>query len=191
MKNKQEVSLNLIANLCAALFSMLVTLLCGFVAFLAAEQVWLVGLGLLLGSALSTALFWTRRRVAAVSAVAASAVAALTLALIPVVNDSSRDAVKAEAEQMLGSIKGQVRVVYARQGSSGNIRTLTGPREAGGCGVLPAELEGKYFRIRDQVVLTETGAILYADPTPLAKDKGICTVTFNWSGGDGVFTWDP
>jgi hypothetical protein len=102
-----------------------------------------------------------------------------------------RDPVRAEAEQMLGSVKGQVRFVYAKYGETSNIRTLTGPREAGGCEILPSELQGKYYRVRDQVTLTETGAVLYADPMPPVKDKGICTITFNWSGGDGRFTWDP
>jgi len=102
-----------------------------------------------------------------------------------------RHPARAEAEQMLGSVKGQVRVVAAKNGDASNIRTLTGPREAGGCEILPSELQGKYYRVRDQVTLTETGAVLYADPMPPAKDKGICTITFNWNGGDGRFTWDP
>lgn len=191
MKNKQAVVLDLIANLGAALFATCVTLLCGFIAILAAKEIWLVGLGLALGTALSTALFWTRRRVAAVSAVAASAVAALTLVLLPVVNDSSRDAVKAEAEQVLGSVKNHVRVVYAKQGHAGSIRTLTGPREAGGCDVSPAELEAKYFRVRDEVVHTETAAMLFAEPMPGYEHKGTCTYTFAWEGGQGEFVWSP
>lgn len=179
--------LELTAKVGVALLS---ALICAFGAWLGLtsnEGDWWGFLGLPAAAALSVALFWSRRWVA----VAPAVLMALTLAVIPLVNTSSRDPIRAEAEQMLGSIKGQVRVAVGKQGHARDLRTLTGPVGAGGCGVSTAELQGRFFRVRDQVIVTETGAILYADPMPGHEDRGTCTVTFNWSGGDGVFTWSP
>lgn len=116
---------------------------------------------------------------------------AIVVSLVPFMVSGTRDAKRAEAEQVLGSVKGQVRVAYKERRGHQGLRTLTGSLDDGGCGFSPAELQGKYFRVRDEIVVTETGATLFADPMPGYEKEGNCTVVFNWHGGDGVFTWDP
>lgn len=94
-------------------------------------------------------------------------------------------------EQMLVEASGAARIAYANAGTHKGIRTLTGPPEQGGCGVAPSELQGRYFRIRDEVVVTATGASLVAEPLPGNERWGKCTYTFAWEGGQGEFVWSP
>lgn len=130
------------------------------------------------------------RRQAAGALFLGPAMALIILMIVPVLTQKPdyTDHFRAEAEQMLASLKGQARVAHATERSN-SIRTLTGPPEQGGCGVAPSELQGRYFRIRDEVVVTATGATLVAEPLPGNEKWGKCTYTFSWEGGDGVFTW--
>lgn len=181
------MALELIASLGAAALTVFTVLVVFAVGLSFPGATWEPFVGCLVAASLCTALFWSRRWVVITAVLAAAAF----LASIPLVTTGSRDATRAEAEQMLGSLKGQTRLAYAKLDGHDNIRTLTGPVGQGGCGAVPGDLQGRYFRVRDEVTVTETGFTLFADPMPGYEHKGTCTVTANWGGGDGVFIWDP
>lgn len=111
----------------------------------------------------------------------------LALAAIPLITSNTRDARRAEGEQMLGSMKGQVRVAYAKLGAA-SMTTLTGAIGTGGCGVSATELTGKYFSVDN--VVTPVGTTGFTLSTNTTSD-GECTLTTNWGGGDGTFSWNP
>lgn len=187
MRNTKTVALELIASLGAAALTVF-TVLVGFAVGMSfPESNWIPVVGCLLPASLCIAVFWSRRWVVITAALAA----ATFLFSIPLVTTGGRDAIRAEAEQMLGSMKGQTRLAYAKLDGHDNIRTLTGPVGQGGCGIEPDELQGKYFRVRDEVTVAEIGFTLFADPISASEHKGSCAITVNWAGGDGVFTWTP
>lgn len=142
-------------------------------------------IGSLAGIILAAGLFRRRRWLALVVSVT-TMLTCLSVNLM--FTPGTRDARRAEGEQILGSMKGRVRVAYAKLDSHNDIRTLTGPIGQGGCGVPPEELKGKYFRVRDQVTITEQGRVLVAEPVQ-AESDGVCTLTFALTGGDGKFVW--
>lgn len=113
------------------------------------------------------------------------------VALWPAITSGTRDAERAEGEQMLGSAKGQVRAAYASTKDLGQIRTLTGEVGQGGCGLKPLELKGKYFHLRDEVVVTPEGATITCLPNVGQEQHGFCTLPFTWRGGEGTPQWTP
>lgn len=114
----------------------------------------------------------------------------LALAAIPLITSNTRDARRAEGEQILGSMKGQVRVAYAKLGSSTGITKLTGAIGTGGCGVVNSERTGKYFTVPDAVTTATANFTMTATANGTSTD-GTCTLTCNWGGGDGTFSWNP
>lgn len=87
---------------------------------------------------------------------------------------------------MMGSLKGQVRVAYARDRVLP--RKLTGLASEGGAAVDPIELQGKYFRVLDEVYDLGNGkAALKA--VPQTSDEQWGWVVFDLNGGDGKFGW--
>ena len=115
----------------------------------------------------------------------------LALAAIPLITNNARDARRAEGEQMMGSMKSQVRTTYARTGNSGNITQLSGPvfPTGTGCNVTPTELNGKYFTMQDGVLTTALDFTLTTDANNGTDGTG--TLVATWSGGDGNFSWPP
>lgn len=109
----------------------------------------------------------------------------LFLVGVPLCTSNTRDARGAEGEQMLGSMKGYVRLAFAR--SEGRAPTrLTGAMGQGGCGVQPAELQGKYFMVLDHV--SHRGpeqAAVFA--LPKWRKTSVVTHEFRWDSGDGTF----
>jgi len=138
-----------------------------------------------------------RRRAAVVGFIAGVTTSIIIIGLlalfaIPMSRPSKergRDARRAEAEQMLGSMKSQVRATYARTGDTSGIQTLTGavPPTGNGCNVAEAELEGKYFTILDKVEVTDEDFTITA--VSVNGKDGKCKLTSTWSGGSGTFTW--
>lgn len=92
-----------------------------------------------------------------------------------------------EGEQMLGSMRGQVRVAYAKMGEApkklvGRIGT-----EEYGSGVAKTELEGKYYKIRDAVYGKDGqwwGALV---AEPVEQGDNWILMFFNYAGGDAEF----
>lgn len=116
----------------------------------------------------------------------------LALAAIPLITANTRDARRAEGEQMCGSLKNQARVAFAK---AGTVTTLTGAIDAGGSNVDSAELVGKYFEAQDGVgggATAVSGRTIVVDPNTAAggvSSDGSGTLTFTMSGGDGTFAW--
>lgn len=186
VRRGDRVLLWLLESLGVALASAAIAAVGGIGMMFFFKELLAVVLGFLWGTGLAATFFWSRRWV-----VMTAALAAALLISIPLFTPGHRESPSAEAEQMLGSMKGRTRVAYAKLGTAANIRTLTGPVGQGGCGVAPGELQGKYFRVRDEVIVTETSFTLFADPIPGHERMGTCTLTFKRGGGDGVFTWTP
>lgn len=87
---------------------------------------------------------------------------------------------------MLGSIKNQWRVAHAKTREYPT--RLTGSHEDGGCKVDPAELEGKYYRVEDEVTVLPDGRVQIR-AVPTTTDKEWVVLTFYPSGGDGEYEW--
>lgn len=144
--------------------------------------------GSLAGIVLAVVLFHKRRWVA----MPAGFLAMILLFSLMVITPSTRDARRAEGEQLLGNARNQVRVAYAKTKGDKNIRTLTGPVGGGGCGIAPAELSGKYYRVLDEVIVSDAGVTLRVEPMPGYERDGSCSGTFAWGGGDAALVWkDP
>lgn len=184
----------------------LVTRLTGFVTQLAAGTISffvVLAVGVLVGTEWSSRAIPVVAMIAAVSLLCAAfrrqatsvlIVGSLGMGLLLLAIEApspTRDARRAQGEQLLLVAMNQARVAYSKPDGRSGIRTLTGPSGQGGCGVQPEELQGKYFRVRDGITVTETGATLVAEPMQGHEAEGVCTLTFNWQDGDGVFTWVP
>jgi prepilin-type N-terminal cleavage/methylation domain-containing protein len=90
----------------------------------------------------------------------------LALAAIPLITANTRDARRSEGEQMLGSMKNQVKVAYAKLGATGMPGQLSGniTDPTPGCNVTVAQLSGKYFDITDTFVWAAPTATITAMP---------------------------
>lgn len=104
--------------------------------------------------------------------------------------DKNKDVSEArlKAETMLGSLKNQARVAYAKVGVAP--KTLTGDIEAGGCKVSPDELKREHYQVRD---------VMYKKPDmersalvcePLAgAEYGYGALYFNYADGESDYEW--
>ena len=107
----------------------------------------------------------------------------LALAAIPLITSNARDARRAEGEQMMGSMRGQARVAFAKLGAAP--ATLNPASN-----VKAEELAGKYFNITNTIASAGSGATATGTITAVSKGSdGTGAITFTWSGGDGTFSW--
>jgi len=88
---------------------------------------------------------------------------------------------RSEGEQMLGSMKGQARVSFAKTGVA--------PATLTAAGVAATEREGKYFNVRDKVAADRQSGRLMCEPVASDSEDGFCVLKFNWGGGDSTYTW--
>ncbi len=88
---------------------------------------------------------------------------------------------RAEGEQMLGSLKGQARVSFAKTGAA--------PATLTAAGVAAGERQGKYFKVRDKVASQRESGKLMCEPVAADSEDGYCVLKFKWAGGEGTFTW--
>lgn len=86
-----------------------------------------------------------------------------------------------EGEQMIGSLKGQARVSYAKTGAA--------PATLTAAGVAANERQGKYFKVRDKVVSDRQTGKIMCEPVAPDSEDGFCVGTFKWTGGDATFMW--
>lgn len=115
----------------------------------------------------------------------------LALAAIPLITSNTRDARRSEGEQMLGSMKGQARVAFAKLGYGPTQLTGAIDSTVKGCGVDASELTGQYFRVTDSLVAgagAVSGNATIETTSPSTAD-GQCHHTFDWKGGSGSFSW--
>jgi len=110
----------------------------------------------------------------------------LALAAIPLITSNTRDARRSEGEQMMGSMKGQARVAFAKNGAAPT--TLVGPIDTGGSGVSAGELTGQYYTVTDAVA-AGTGFDASISATANNGTDGTGTHNFDWAGGNGDFVW--
>lgn len=103
------------------------------------------------------------------------------LAAIPLVTANTRDARRSEGEQMLGSMKNRVKVAFVKLNAVPP--RLVGDIGAGGCGAHSAELEGKYFDVRDSIEGDAQRAVLRCDPGRQGnRSDGTGELTFSVAG---------
>lgn len=105
----------------------------------------------------------------------------LALAAIPLITSNTRDARRSEGEQMMGSMKSQARVAYSKTGAAPATLTV--------CGVAAAERTGKYYTVADAIAAGQGGYAARVTANPVTASDGVGNLDFNWSGGDGAFTW--
>jgi prepilin-type N-terminal cleavage/methylation domain-containing protein len=105
----------------------------------------------------------------------------LALAAIPLITANTRDARRSEGEQMLGSMKNQVKVAYAKLGTAVPATLVGSLSDGTGCNVTTAQLTGKYFTIPDSTGFASPVSTMTC--TPLAGNA-------NDGTGTGVFNMD-
>lgn len=183
--NRRSLFYGALKHLGAGLLAMVLVPAVGIGGFWLSESPYVLFLGWF--ATFGGLLFLLRRQAVAVLTFG---LAGLAIAMIPLFTTTKSPKLHAEGEQLLGSMIERVRAAQTRSGDPSKIRKLTGSLEEGGCGVNPDELQGKFFRVVDEVSVTQTGATLRAEALPANKEWGTCTYTFAWEGGNGEFTWN-
>lgn len=107
----------------------------------------------------------------------------LALAAIPLITSNTRDARRAEGEQLLGSARDFCRVEYSK--------TSTVPANLNGAGA--GAFTGKYYAI-DQSAAPGSGtgsynASLQAAPVATGSTDGTGTMYFIWASGNSSISW--
>lgn len=106
----------------------------------------------------------------------------LALAAIPLITSNTRDARRAEGEQLLGSQRDWARVEYSRTGNDTGIVAKHG-------GLIASQWTGKYFTAQALVVGASPKATVKYNGT--ATSDGTGEMTFAWQSGLGAITWNP
>lgn len=111
----------------------------------------------------------------------------LALAAIPLVTSNTRDARRAEGEQMMGTARNQARVAYSRTGRP--VMTLTGDAQMGGAGVSAHDLIGRYYTVNDAIrSLGSDQAELSCVPNQ--STDGVGRTRFSWNQGGYDIRWE-
>ena len=104
----------------------------------------------------------------------------LALAAIPLITSNTRDARRAEGEQLMGSQRDWARVEYSRTGGVGTIAADHGA-------LIATQWTGKYFTAN----AINTGAPSVGVGANGSTSDGTGTMTFAWESGLGAITWNP
>lgn len=105
----------------------------------------------------------------------------LALAAIPLITQNTRDARRAEGEELLGSIRNQVRAAYSK--------TNTSPGTCANAGVDTNQRTGQYFTVDDAIGGSGATGSLVAQDNPSNDNDGDGTMTFNWASGGSSIAW--
>lgn len=92
---------------------------------------------------------------------------------------------------MMHGLVDQIRAARTKLPTHTEIRQLTGEVGSGGCGVTPAELAGKYYRVLDRIEVREDGARIFCEPagTGTSGDP-VGHLDFDWhQGNPPTVTW--
>ena len=106
----------------------------------------------------------------------------LALAAIPLVLNNTRDARRAEGEQLLGAARDFCRTEYAKTGSAANVSAaFTTQIGTGG-------FSGNYFQVTG---FSDTSGVagMDASVSTNASPDGTGTMDFTWESGAAAFTW--
>lgn len=120
----------------------------------------------------------------------------LAIAAIPLITTNTRDARRAEGEQLLGTCKNQVRAHFSK--------TLTVPYSLTQAGVGPDMRQGLYYKVGDGITpegSTGLSSGYYGDKdygtasltcAPIKDPSdGVGKMTFDWTSGSSHVEWDP
>lgn len=127
---------------------------------------------------------WIRaHRIAGGLAVGLIVLCLCVVAVVPMISTGTRDARRAEGEQMLGSMAEHVRAEHAKGRHVFDLVSDTG-LEAG-------DIEQKYFNADRTVRMHPDGTLeLTARPSRLGTwSDGVCTCKFRLEDGEPVYTW--
>lgn len=102
----------------------------------------------------------------------------------------TRDARRAEGEQLMRTMSEAARLAHSRRADQPQVRTLTGDSEQGGCGVTPQDLGGRYFRISDDIQMTPEGGVITCEPI-FSNSDGVGRLYFKWQDGGSHIEWQP
>lgn len=115
-------------------------------------------------------------------------VGVLALAAIPLITTNTRDARRAEGEQLMAWMRNQAKVAYARMGTTP--KTLMGDYDQGGSNVDPSQLQGTYFSVRDSIgAPSESHGELVCDPLQSPTD-GTGRMNFSWDDFGYDIRWE-
>jgi prepilin-type N-terminal cleavage/methylation domain-containing protein len=106
----------------------------------------------------------------------------LSLAAIPLLTNSTRDARRAEAEQLMGAARDYCRTEYAKTGDATNV--LTGFNFQ----VSQGNFSGEYFNV---TTFSDTSSVYDAHVSTDNTADGQGTLDFEWESGQSQFSWNP
>lgn len=101
----------------------------------------------------------------------------LALAAIPLITSNTRDARRAEGEQLMGAARDFCRVTYSKTGSAANVSAPFTAEVATGA------FDGEYFEVQTYVPAT---------PQLNATSTGTDTagnITWQWASGNSAIAW--
>ena len=103
------------------------------------------------------------------------------LAAIPLITSNTRDARRAEGEQLLYGARDFARVEFSKMGKNPGSFSSAGS---------PNDFDGKYYSVDDRIQdLSREKARITATPTTASDGKG--TLDFPWASGGGRVKWNP
>lgn len=106
----------------------------------------------------------------------------LSLAAIPILTNSTRDARRAEAEQLMGAARDYCRMEYAKTGDTTNVQSGFNFQIGQG------NFSGEYFNV---TTFSDTSSVLDAHVQTDTTDDGQGTLDFAWESGQSEFSWNP
>ncbi|MCA8915817.1 MAG: type II secretion system protein [Planctomycetes bacterium] len=106
----------------------------------------------------------------------------LALAAIPLIMNNTRDARRAEGEQMMGAARDFCRAEYAKTGNTSNVSTAFGVQAANGA------FSGKYYSV-PTFAASSTVAGMDASVQTNAAADGQGRMDFSWESGAASFSW--
>jgi prepilin-type N-terminal cleavage/methylation domain-containing protein len=106
----------------------------------------------------------------------------LSLAAIPLMTNNTRDARRAEAEQLMGAARDFCRCEYAKTGDSSSVQAGFTFQVGQG------NFNGEYF---DVTTFNDSSGVLDASVQTDTTADGQGTLDFEWESGQSQFSWDP
>jgi prepilin-type N-terminal cleavage/methylation domain-containing protein len=108
----------------------------------------------------------------------------LSLAAMPLITNNTRDARRAEGEQMMGCARDYCRAEYSKTGNAADVTAGFTAQAASG------NFTGEYFAV---ATYSETSSVAGMDASVQtnAAPDGTGTLDFSWESGKSQFTWTP
>ncbi|MBZ0135047.1 MAG: hypothetical protein K8I27_01585 [Planctomycetes bacterium] len=108
----------------------------------------------------------------------------LAILMIPLITSNTRDARRAEGEQLLGSGRDMARIEYSKKGAAPvSFSRFEMP-------IQPSMLTGKYYRVDDAIHAKPGGSAEITCTPQQTMSDGTGRLEFVWSHGMGQIRWD-